>query len=184
MRLESKVWIVAITALLYFLFFELNTLLFSSLNYTRAVDWIFLPSGLRLLFILLFGAAGATGIAASSFALGCAYYFPDDWVSSLGAALLSGFSPLIAKKFCDRWFDLDANLERLSSKILINLAFVFALTSAGLHQAWYFWRGLETESFFGHFVAMATGDFLGSLIVLYVVRLALVMMPFRRDGQD
>lgn len=181
MKLESKAWIVVLTALLYFLFFELNNLLFSSLNHAKAVDWIFLPSGLRLLFILLFGVSGATGIATSSFALGYAYYFPDDWITSLGAALVSGFSPLIARNFCDYWFGLDANLEKLSSRILLKLAFVFALVSAALHQAWYFLRGHGEEQLYVGFTAMATGDFLGSLIVLYLVRLALVLLPLRQD---
>lgn len=184
MRLESKALVVAITALLYFLFFELNSVLFSSLHYAKAVDWIFLPSGLCLLFILLFGTAGATGIALSSFVLGYTYYFQGDPVTSLGAALVSGFSPLIAKKLGERWFGLDERLEKLSSRILIKLAFVFALTSAALHQAWYSLRLDGEKSVLGQFVAMTVGDFLGSLIVLYLVRFALVwLLPGNRQGR-
>ena len=52
---QKNVLVVGVTALAYLLLFELNNALFTSFSFSAGVNWIFLPSGLRLAFILVFG---------------------------------------------------------------------------------------------------------------------------------
>jgi hypothetical protein len=60
---------VLISALLYSALFFFNDWVTETLKYDLGVSWIYLPAGLRLLLILIFGLAGAIGIAAASFAI-------------------------------------------------------------------------------------------------------------------
>lgn len=171
-KFKLQLPVIAVTALSYYLFFELNRFIFSPFEYTQAVDWVFLPSGIRLLFILLFGYTGAVGIIISSIVLCHTHYFPGDLVTCLGAGLISGLSPLIAYHLCTRWLDLGNNLEKLNPAILLKLAAAFGIVSAALHQAWYSLRGV-TELALGPLAVMSMGDFLGSLIILYLAHFAL-----------
>jgi hypothetical protein len=59
----------AISAVLYSALFFFNDWITEALKYDLGVSWIYLPAGLRLLLILIFGLAGAIGIAAASAAL-------------------------------------------------------------------------------------------------------------------
>jgi hypothetical protein len=66
-------------------------------KYDLGVSWIYLPAGLRLFLILIFGLSGAIGIATASFAISYFGVFPPDLVTCIGIGLISGFAPLLAK---------------------------------------------------------------------------------------
>ena len=51
-----------ISSFLFVEFFRLNDWLFSALEHTHGVNWIFLPAGFRILLVLVFGMPGALGI--------------------------------------------------------------------------------------------------------------------------
>ena len=67
----------AISALLYSALFFFNDWLTETLKYDLGVSWIYLPAGLRLFLILIFGLAGAIGIAVASY---------DPWIACLTAS--------------------------------------------------------------------------------------------------
>jgi hypothetical protein len=67
---------VLISALLYSALFFFNDWLTETVKYDLGVSWIYLPAGLRLFLILIFGLAGAIGIAAASFAISYFGAFP------------------------------------------------------------------------------------------------------------
>ena len=50
------------SALAYVLFFRLNGALFGWLEFSAGVNWVFLPSGLRLMLVLLWGPWAALGL--------------------------------------------------------------------------------------------------------------------------
>ena len=66
LSLEAKALIVLLCAAFYVYAFELNQYLFEHLSFSQGVNWIFIPSGLRLLFVLVFLEAGAVGVVAGS----------------------------------------------------------------------------------------------------------------------
>jgi len=158
--------VVLATALLYVALFELNSLLFSSFSFSKGVDWVYLPSGLRLAFILVFGVWGALGIGLSSIAISLNYYFLGDYQTAVLTGLISGFSPLLARKLCVDLVGLDVNLEKLSPSTLLKIAAIFAVISPVLHQVWFVVRG-QTQDFISSTAVMALGDFTGTVIVLY-----------------
>ena len=163
---------VAVVALAFGLAFALNDRFFSSLNFAAGVNWIFLPSGLRLLAVVVLAGEGALGIAVASVFIASQQVFPDDPVTAVGAGLLSGLAPWLARRFSLAALGVGDDLSGLGPRELLKMTATFALTSAGLHQLWYAARGQSPDLLHGT-VAMAVGDFLGALLVLYVARMVL-----------
>lgn len=168
--------VVLAVAISYFLLFVLNGYLFSALGYGEGVAWIYLPSGLRLVFVLLFVEWGALGIALASVLSAYLFQFHGDALTILGAGLISGFAPWLARRLCVDAFRLDVNLENLTVRTLLKMAAVFSLLSPVLHQVWYSWRGV-TADFFSAVAVMFVGDFVGTLIMLYVAKRILLLLP-------
>lgn len=169
MSAKRNALVVFATALLYAALFELNSLLFSSFSFSKGVDWVYLPSGLRLAFILIFGVWGALGIGLSSIAISLNFYFLGDYQTAILTGLISGFSPLLARKFCVDFVGLDVNLEKLSPSTLLKIAAIFAVISPVLHQLWFVARG-KTQDFISSTAVMVLGDFTGTVIVLYITK--------------
>lgn len=165
----QRVAAVTGSALAYFLLFELNTLLFSFLDFSTGVSWVYLPSGLRLVFILVFGVWGAMGIVLASILASLVHHFEGQALIALGAGLISGLSPLLAMRLCVDFFKLNLDLVGLTAATLMKLALIFALVSATLHQIWFSLQDL-TENFLSSVMVMALGDLLGTILVLYTVK--------------
>ena len=167
MSVTRGLWVVTSTAVVYFFACKVNDLLFASIGYAAGVHWVFLPSGLRLVFVLVFGWLGALGIALASFVIA------SPWSSQLGlldcavTGFISGFAPLLARAISIYGLGLRANLEGLTGLTLLKTALVFAVISPVLHQLWYTWNR-DTQEFLANTSVMIVGDLLGTLIVLYL----------------
>lgn len=161
----AKVLFAVGCAVTYFLAFKLNALLFESLKFSHGVNWIFLPSGLRFLFVLVLLSTGSIGIALASLALNYTNGFSDHHVLNIVTALISGFAPLLARQICVDFLKVGNTLQHLTTKSLLQISVVFALISSLLHQVWFFWNDV-TENFITSSFAMAIGDWLGTTLVL------------------
>jgi hypothetical protein len=75
------------------------------------VSWIYLPAGLRLFLILIFGLSGAIGIG-----------------------LISGFAPLLANWVVVSNTQINNDLSNLSMQKTILCIAIYALMSSGFHQ--------------------------------------------------
>jgi hypothetical protein len=171
--------IVAGTAVAFLAFYYLNNLLFSSLAFSQQANWIFLPSGLRFLIVLIFAEYGALGIAIGAFFIDFNYIRLDD-LTLVGSALIHGISPLLSRWICIKTFDLEVNLRHISAVMLLKMTLVFALISPVLHQSWYAFRGYSID-FVKDTLVMGIGDILGVLIVLYVATLTIKLVDFFRS---
>jgi hypothetical protein len=160
----------------YGLMFQFNIFIFSTLSYSESVEWIYLPSGLALIFVLLFGGLGAVAIALAAIPINYFQYFDNDVLSALGSGLISGFSPWLAKRICTEGLLLRLNLNQLTPQALIKVAVIFAALSSVLHQLFFTLQG-HTENFAMSSLVMAFGNLMGTLIVLYVARWILKALP-------
>lgn len=170
---------VAGSALVYLLVFWLNGALFSQSTFSQGVDWVFLPSGVRLACVLVFVHWGALGVALAT--VGIALHGNPDVTlpAALVTGVISGFAPWLARWLYLRRVDLGADLEKLSARSLVMMALLFSLITASLHQVWYFWRG-QTTDFWSSLLVMAVGDFVGCVLVLYALKLAVLVLLRRR----
>lgn len=147
----------------YVAMFYCNGFLFDSLQFSHGVNWVFLPSGLRLLLVLIFGFDGALGISLGSLIIN--YALGDTGVFAVGKAVISGFSPLLARYMVVHHFSLGRQLEGIQYRMLFKISVTFALVSAVAHQLWFFWHE-KTENFVSSTLVMALGDLLGTALVL------------------
>jgi len=181
MSFKSRILIIAGTALAYFLLYRLNFILIGdSLNYAYRVDWIFLPSGLRLAFVLIFMREGALGIALASMLITYEQYFDGNYLKLLVSGSLAGVGPYVAWKFASVLLKLDKVMTNLSSVGLFKLAVLFAFTSAVIHQLWYFWIRAN-EQFLDTVVVMFVGDLIGTIMVLGFLQMLLRVIRISKN---
>jgi hypothetical protein len=158
---------VVLTGVAYLLLFLCNEHLLSFTRFADGVNWIYLPSGLRMTLVLVFGAPAALGIAWSSMLLTAWPQGWDSWVQALVTGVISGGAPLLALLACRRALGLKADLSGLKARTLLLMAVIFAIISAALHQIWYGWSYPAPDRAL-QFAVMALGDLVGTVLVLYL----------------
>jgi hypothetical protein len=176
---SDRLWLfllgVLISALLYGIIFFLNDWLTETLKYDLGVTWVYLPAGLRLFLILIFGLAGAIGIAAASFAISYFGVFPPDLLTCIGIGLISGFAPLFAKWIVVSNTYISNDLSNLSMQKILLCIVIYALMSSGFHQYWFVLRNLESGSL-NHFLVMFAGDVAGSILLIALIKYGIDLM--------
>jgi hypothetical protein len=169
---------VLISALLYSALFFFNDWITEMLKYDLGVSWIYLPAGLRLFLILIFGLAGAIGIATASFAISYFGAFPADLLTCIGIGLISGFAPLFAKWVVVSNTYISNDLSNLSMQKILLCIVVYALMSSAFHQYWFVLRDLESGSL-NHFLVMFAGDIAGSILLIVLIKYGIDLMRHR-----
>jgi hypothetical protein len=157
--------LVLACGLVYFYAFRLNAYLFDALQFSEGVNWVFIPSGLRFLLVLVLFQLGAIGIALASCLINYLYGTPDAHLFNIVTGFLSGFSPLVARYWAVDGLKLRTDLGGLTVQRLFKASVLFAIISATLHQLWFFWQGTTTH-FVASAFAMAIGDWFGTVLVL------------------
>jgi hypothetical protein len=177
---------ILIIAITFFLGFQLNELLFAELEYHRGAHWIFLPAGLRLLFVLVFGVRGIAGIFLGS----ALVRMNAEQALTFNILIESGISvvALLLIYQLALWRALDPSLSNLRWQSLLTLSVGFGATSAFMHLLWLASTGVAT-SFLESFFAMLVGDVAGTVLLIYIAKVVLaVMRRFnagpRRPDQD
>jgi hypothetical protein len=181
MQLQKNLWVVAMTALAYVGLLSFNQFIFSSLNASASSSLVFLPSGLALICVLLFVEWGSMGMVLGPMLMGLGQVTTEDPMTVLGAAVLSGLTPLVARALCLRCAALDEDLNGLTASCLLRMAVAFSAISALLHQLWFVARGQEGD-LWGALALHFTGYLLGALVVLYSAKLLLDRLPQQSRG--
>ncbi len=175
MEIKEKTLVIVFTGVAYTALYLLNGKLDAYFSVSDGVTWVFMPSGLALLFVLLFEGLAAIGIILASAWISSQYQTSMDWSILVGSALIAGCAPWAVRQvFVDRLL-LDGNLTNLTAATLLKIAVAYAVLSAVLHQLLFTWRGPMTD-FVEQTGVMAIGNFSGTLIVLYCTKLALHML--------
>ena len=132
---------VLLGALANYCFFWLNGLLFASLEFSSGVNWVFLPAGVNLLLVMVLGPWAALGLTVSA-AFIRHQLFPDFGLLDVAVTgVIAGFGPVLAFWLAKHFFRIDPTLKDRSAKTLIQLALLFSVLSALLHQIWFAYEG-------------------------------------------
>ena len=178
--LRMQAWLVLACGVIYFYAFELNTYWFNHwLEFSRGANWIFIPSGLRLLFVLVLATTGGSGIALGSIAINYSFGDSSAHVFNIVTGLISGAAPCLARHLSITWLELDTHLSNLTSRTFFKVSILFAAVNALMHQVWFYWIG-HTENFVGSITAMAVGDWLGSVLVLATAHLCIQLYKMQQ----
>lgn len=158
--------------------------LFDWTEFFPGINWIYLPHGLRMILVLLFGVPGALGITLGSDILGRTLMRPETEVSmalDLSLAGIPGIAAwlavwLIVKEWPGRSLipRISGNWAKIEGSRLILLALVSAVLNSGGHSlVWYLFDepGPEIAS---RYLVMFIGDFLGALVLLYGLKFVII----------
>lgn len=159
----------------------LNEQIFTSSEFLRGVNWVYLPAGMRLLCTLLFAESGAIGLLLASWLVNFLYFFPNDFVRSLAGGILAAAAPYMVYKLAEYLFGLRATLAHLTPWRLLVCALACSVASPALHYLW-FWLHGDPVHLDGMLV-MLLGDLGGTLIVLYSIKALLWALPKPQGGQ-
>ncbi|MGB4345014.1 MAG: hypothetical protein WBJ21_01310 [Burkholderiaceae bacterium] len=178
--MQLQLFSIIFSGLLYVGFYNLNTSLFQALEYSAGVSWIFLPAGMRLLCTLLFAEEGAVGLFLAAATIILMKYPEMDLVTGFGAATISAGAPFLVYR-CALYWGMPSTLKQLTAYRLSILILVYSAASACLHQTWFALRGLSSNPL-QSFVAMFTGDLVGTLIVIYAMKMCLAAFGHLRKN--
>ena len=170
---------VLATIVLFLAMLWLNDWLFRRLEFAPGINYVYLPAGMRLLCTLLFAEDGALGLLLVSWLVNFLLFFPEDFERSFVGGILAAAAPYLVYRIARRFYGLDATLRNLTPRNLLVLALAYSIASPLLHHLWFAWRG--QHDLLRSFAAMAVGDLSGTLIVLYVLKGLLSLLP-RRAG--
>lgn len=166
---------VAVVVLLWTLLFELNHWLFSSVEQTPFISWMFLPAALRVLAVLLLGWRGVAGLFLGALLT----HRPEqglDLLDTLALPALSAGTPWLAVLCARRWLGIAPDLSGLSFGQLWVIATLGAVSSTALHNAYFSTRSAGHDWLAG-FLPMLAGDMLGTLVLLYLSAAVLRRLP-------
>ena len=174
-QIVLQLFMITLSSVLFLLLLQVNNWLFNHFEWIVGVSWVYLPAGARLLCVLLFRTPGAIGIGIGSWLAGTYYFNYDDAVYTLVVSFLSAFSPYIVYLALNNRHNLQASLANLTPKLLLQCCFLFGITSACLHHVWFvFYNHADTS--WQSLLVMATGDFIGAILLLYFVKILLAMI--------
>ena len=169
-------FMVALSIVLYLGAMVINDVVFIQFQEIPGVNWVFLPAGVRLLCTLLFGIWGVSGIALASLFVATQYMFPDQGLYAFGLSFISAFAPYMVYLAARHYFGLAASLINLSPGRLILCCVAFGIVSSSMHHFW-FWLHDANQVSLKSLLAMITGDIIGAVIVLYIMKIVLALLP-------
>lgn len=166
--------LVLATAALWLASSAANLYLMSFTRFAPGIDLVYLPAGFRLAIVLVFGVWGALGIFLSNPLLYLAEFGAGSATQVMVNSLICGFAPfLTVKAFC-RAAGVQGNLLQLRPVHLPLLAFAVSIVTPLLLNLNFLMTDLKQPSeFLPNLTAMMTGDFLGCLLVIILLRLAI-----------
>nr|WP_144630775.1 MASE1 domain-containing protein [Bordetella genomosp. 13] len=164
-----------LTATLFLTSLAINEWVFTNLEFVRGINWIYLPAGVRLVCTLLFGAAGAVGLLAASWAACFFYFFPDDFVRALMGGIIAAVAPYLAYRWARAALGLRRDLGNLTAGRLVICAVAYALVNAVAHHLWFYFHGARA-GLLDSLAVMFIGDLTGSLIMLYALKALLAVL--------
>lgn len=167
------VWINVITLVSFFVFFLINQSVFEIFSVSENINWIFLPAGLRLFFILVYRHRALVGLFVGS--LLAAVYLTQETLSpfTLCLALASTLNPLIALYAVEKWTShFSLTLQNLTLEAIMSLAIIQAFFCTTLHHLIFlaFEKTLQ-ENFLSELLTMFFGDLFGILFMMGLLTL-------------
>jgi len=153
----------------YLLIHYFNNLLTGFLLLLPGSHLVHIPSGFKLLFVLVGGLAGALGVVLASLVASLFYSFPDQYILGIQLAALNGLGPLLACRLMFESFKLDENLTTISTRQLVFLGLFFASLNSGLNQVVLYWNGIS-QNFLDGLLVMFIGDMTGEYIVFLLLK--------------
>ena len=177
----NEMVLVVIAALIYFFSYLSSYQLISLYEFSHSTSWVYLPSGVRLLLVLILMQSGAIGILVGTLAIDYHHHLSFNHAYNWITASVAGASAYLGLKIAQHGLKLRDDLSQLTAWQLMQVCLIFSVVSPLMHQIWYWYHG-DTEHFWHSVAVMAVGDLGGSVIVLGALYWALRIFRVFRGG--
>lgn len=183
-HLIESIALIFISLFMYLAGFEIQNWLFSFTEHMSGVNWFYLPSGLRVLLVMVAGAFGAIGIALATVMINLLHTPDIRGGMMIATALSSGFGAWVALWVLRSKGVIAKDLNGLSSSALLQFAVLFSVLNAVFHQSVWFLSSRSVSFFMIDIWPMFIGDLLGATVFLYGLKLVLWLMKTRNTSRD
>jgi len=174
--LKERLQTFFLIGLAYAGIYFLNNALTGFLYLAPGAHLVHIPSGFKLLFVLMGRWAAAAAIACVSFLNAYFLMFEGNMILGLALACASGLAPLFTWLFFKHRFQIEENLGNIQYKDILAMGLFFAVLNSALHQLIIFWSG-EQSDFAKGFLIMGIGDLTGLYIVLLIIKFTYHFIP-------
>ena len=111
---------------IYYISFVLNMLFFDFYIHSYGVNWVFMPSGVQLVLVLIAVESAAIAIAIVSWIIGFYYFFTGSVFFTLITGIIAGLSPLLARKVAFDYLKIEDDLKNLTFIGILKTSIIFA----------------------------------------------------------
>ena len=165
--------LIFISLIFYWLGFQLQAQLFKFTESIPGVNWFYIPSGLRVVIILIANLYGAIGIFIATILIDILYYEDITGYLLIFTAISSAGSAYIALIFIKIWNAKLRNIDNFNYNWLLNYAIIYSIINSLMHQiSWTFFKR-EGVNIFIDIWPMFIGDLLGAAAFLLALGLIL-----------
>lgn len=161
-----------VLTLVFGTFYAVNNLLTAQLYLAPGAHLVHLPSGFKLLLVLVFGMVGALSVFTVSLVAGLGFYFVGELPLSIELAIANAIAPFLTVKFFLDQQLVQPDLSDLRLKVLALMGLLYAVLNSAMNQLLLFWNH-AIQNMVDGLMIMFTGDVLGVILVLGLLRLAM-----------
>ena len=161
-----------VLTLVFGTFYAVNNLLTAQLYLAPGAHLVHLPSGFKLLLVLVFGMVGALSVFTVSLVAGLGFYFVGELPLSIELAIANAIAPFLTVKFFLDQQLVQPDLNDLRPKVLALMGLLYAVLNSAMNQLLLFWNH-AIQNMVDGLMIMFTGDVLGVILVLGLLRLAM-----------
>ena len=166
---------------LFAVVYSVNNLLTSFLLLVPGAHLVHIPSGFKLLLVLICGWSAALAIGLVSFAASALFFFEGNLSLAVQLALANAAAPLLTRRFFVDHLGLDRNLANLNGYRLMGLGLLYAVLNSSMNQ-WLIHFHQASPDLIEGLAVMLVGDITGLWIVMVLFRsLARLLAPKLRS---
>ena len=172
----EDVFMALAAGLAFQLSFELTGMLDGYFAYAQGISLLFLPAGVKLLFVLVGRIPALLGLTVMA-----AYAAVGDWVDHpmwmpISFAVVAQANYYLAIYGVMRGLKINRELGNLRYWHVVLLSFAASVTNGVIHNVLYWVEGVSLpEDFLARSTAMSLGDFMGCFVIVGLFHAALTI---------
>lgn len=179
---QKTKWFLILT-LGYGCFYWINNTLTSPLYLETGAHIIHLPSGVRMVLVLIAGKTAAIALMVATFPYAYLGIFSGNFPLALITSVATGLIPITTIYLVRQFTLLDEDLSTLNPQKLLAISIVYAAINSITQQSLIFIFGMSQNPL-NAVLVMFTGDILGIFIVLYAIKIIGKVIEMKHKGSS
>lgn len=162
--------------------FRFNQSFDSYFVYAQGISFLFIPAGVKLLFVLVGRLPAVVGLLIAGTYHGMDVWFDQSLLTIFFFAFVGLMSYPVSAYFVMRWLGIHRNLYNLRYMHVVTLSLVASITNGFVHNLAYLFKGVtNTGDLWIKSAAMALGDFLGCFVVVALFHTCIQIYDFSKN---